>query len=316
MDGLTFREAAARGISKGLLSRRVRDGILVPITRGAYLRPDQIGSLEARASVISRLLPPHTVVARRTAAWLWGLDVLPPGVDAARWPVELVVPPDHTPPRRPGIEVRLSQLPPDEITEVSGVRVTSMERTAMDCGRWLPRLEAVAAVDQFLRWNVDPGRLGEMAARLAGERNARLLRRVLAAADRGAESPGESWSRVRIIDAGLPRPGTQIPVMGRHGNPLFVDLGYEDYRVGVEYDGEPYHSTPAARAHDEDRRRWLEARHGWVIIPITSVDVLVRPRPFLTALVTALLDRGWRPDDEQMIEIGTNLSRLSGPRAA
>jgi very-short-patch-repair endonuclease len=316
MDGLIFSEAPGQGISKDMLWRRVRDGLIAPVTRGAYLRPEQIGSLEARASVISRLLSPHMAVARRTAAWIWGLDVLPPGVNAARWPVELVVPPDRTRPRRPGVDVRQARLPPEETAEVSGVRVTSLRRTAVDCGRWLPRLEAVAAIDQFLRLNVDPGRLGEMAARLAGQRNARLLREALAAADRGAESPGESWSRVRIIDAGLPTPRTQIPVMGPRGAPLFIDLGYEDYRVGVEYDGEPYHSSHGARTHDEDRRRWLQHHHGWTIIPITSADVLFRPRPFLAALLTGLLDRGWKPEDEQMTEIATRLSRLDRRRAA
>ncbi|GAA3737035.1 hypothetical protein GCM10022205_23770 [Spinactinospora alkalitolerans] len=37
---------------------------------------------------------------------------------------------------------------------MEGVRATTLERTALDCGRLLPRLEALAALDQFVRIGV------------------------------------------------------------------------------------------------------------------------------------------------------------------
>jgi hypothetical protein len=54
---------------------------------------EEMRDLRARAAVLSRRLPVYAVVGRRTAAWLWGLDVLPPGASAANWPVEILVPP-------------------------------------------------------------------------------------------------------------------------------------------------------------------------------------------------------------------------------
>ena len=129
---------------------------------------------------------------------------------------------------------------------------------------------------------------------------------------RGAQSPGESWTRVIVIDAGFPRPATQIPVMGPNGVRVYVDLGYADLRVGLEYDGERHHSGAAARDHDERRRRWLRNEMRWEIIPV-SRDVLSRPVPYLEALLTAMLTRGWTPGDATMETITARLFRLSHP---
>ncbi|GAA2610928.1 type IV toxin-antitoxin system AbiEi family antitoxin [Actinomadura fulvescens] len=280
--------------------RRANGGLIAPAAT----------TLSARVEAMSPLLPPRTVIGRRTAAWIWGLDVLPPGAGQADWKIELLVPPgseiDH-----PGCESFEATLPPEHVTVESGVRVTTPERTALDCARWLPRREAVAALDQFLRDGVDLTSLAELAAP-AGYRRSKRLRAALDAADRGAESPGESWTRVIVIDAGFPRPRTQVPVMGPHGAWVYVDLGYEDLHVGLEYDGERHHSGTAARDHDQRRRRWLRDEMGWDVIPV-SRDFLGRPAPYLEALLTAMLARGWSPPDETMDTIATRLFRLRHP---
>jgi hypothetical protein len=272
--------------------------------------PEEMRDLGARAIVLSRRLPGYAVVGRRTAAWLWGLDVLPPGVSASSWPVEVLVPPGRSLPRRNGCRCYVAEYEGDDVALVGGARVTSRERTALDCARWLPRLQAVAALDQFLRAGVEPGVLASRAAVVAGKRNARQLRDVLALGDRGAVLPGESWTRTVIVDTGFPRPQTQVEVPGPLGTSLFVDLGYAHYRVGVEYDGERHHLAPRDRARDEARRRWLRKEVGWELIVVTKSDVLAAPYAFLAALMTALFERGWSPDDDELIEICTRLDRL------
>jgi hypothetical protein len=275
---------------------------------------EEMRDLRARAIVLSRRLPSYAVVGRRTAAWMWGLDVLPPGVSAAAWPVEVLVPPGRSPPRREGCRCYVADYADGDVALLGGTRVTSRERTALDCARWLPRLQAVAALDRFLRAGVDPGVLAARAAVLAGERNARQLREVLALGDRGAVLPGESWTRTVIVDTGFPRPRTQVPVPGPLGTSLFIDLGYADYRVGVEYDGERHHMAPRDRERDETRRRWLRDELGWELIVVTKSDVLATPYPFLAALMTALFERGWSPHDDELIEICTRLDRLKRRR--
>jgi len=87
--------------------KRTAADSIIPVGPGAYVVPVKGASLTARAAALSRLLPDDVVIARRTAAWIWGLDVLPPGVDEADWDVELITltPPAESPGRRPFAEV-------------------------------------------------------------------------------------------------------------------------------------------------------------------------------------------------------------------
>jgi len=264
--------------------------------------------LETRCRALRAVLPATAVVGRRTAAWLWGLDVFPPGETQRDRPVELLAEP---PP--PWVQDSLLGPPAGDVTEVFGVHVTSMERTALDCARWLPRLEAVAAADQFLRLGVRQGALARRAAALCGQRNARRLREIIELADPGAASPGESWTRTRIVDAGLPRPATQIAVPGPEGRALAVDLGDAELKVGVEYDGEVFHTGPDAKVHDAARRAWLR-RQGWHLTVVTKYDVLLDPRAFLSDHLNALRDRGWHPDDDRLCTIYATIARLDPRR--
>ncbi len=50
---------------------------------------------------------------------------------------------------------------------------------------------------------------------------------------------GESWLRLRIVDAGFPRPVVQIEVLDADGRCVYrLDLGWPDRRLAVEYDGQ------------------------------------------------------------------------------
>ncbi|TDD15823.1 hypothetical protein E1287_41915 [Actinomadura sp. KC06] len=282
---------------------------IVPIGAGVYFVPVKGASLAARAAALSDLLPQDAVVARRAAAWIWGLDVLPPGEDEADWNVELITPgSSENPLSRTTAET--VELPAGHVTEEFGVRMTTFARTALDCARWLPRYEAVAALDQFLRRGVETDELTSMARSLQGYCGNKRLREILRLSDRGAASPGESWTRVAVIESGLPRPKTQVPVRGENGQWLYVDLGYPELRVGVEYDGERHHSGRKARAHDARRRAWLTKEMGWEILPVTK-DFLYRPTAYLEALLTVLIQRGWQPDNSTMEHIAVRLARLN-----
>jgi hypothetical protein len=290
--------------------KRTAAGAIVPTGPGAYFVPVKGASLAARATALSGLLPEEVVIARRTAAWIWGLDVLPPGVNEADWDVELITPRTSETASGPSrVTADTVEVPAEHVVEESDVRVTTLARTALDCARWLPRYEAVAALDQFLRRGVEAEELTRMARSLAGYRGNKRLREIVRRGDRGAASPGESWIRVAVVDAGFPSPRTQVRVLGPRGQWYYIDLGYEQYRVGLEYDGALHHTGREARAHDAHRRRWLAKERGWDIIPITK-SFLVRPVPYLEALLTTLLQRGWKPDDATMERIAARLALL------
>src|SRR5690625_4915332 len=126
----------------------------------------------------------HGLVATgRTAAWIHGFDVLPPGAQERAWPLECA-----------------SDLYESEVTVVDGLPVTDRSRTLVDCAADLPRLEAVAAADRFLRAGVDSRSLAAVLGRLHGDR-LRQANATLLTADPRAESPMESWMRCLVSDA-------------------------------------------------------------------------------------------------------------------
>ena len=178
-----------------------------------------------------------------------------------------------------------------------GIPVTNRARTALDCGRLLPRLAAAAAVDAFLHAGlVTSEELDDQADRFVARRNVRQLRWVIDNAEPLAESAMESWTRVRLIDGGLPRPQAQLPVARPGGaTPYRLDMGYEEYHVGLEYDGAGHHSANDQIRHDRSRRKWLEDDRGWRILVAREADVMRGWRLLVSSTAEALIARGWIP---------------------
>ncbi|WP_425569396.1 DUF559 domain-containing protein [Nonomuraea salmonea] len=163
-----------------------------------------------------------------------------------------------------------------------------MERTALDCARWLPRTEAVAILDRFARRGVDLEALWHRPL------NSWRLRDTLSLADRGAASPRESWLRVILVDGGLPRPTTQIKVQLSEDRSAYLDLGWEEYKVAVEYDGREHHTSPADQQHDTDRREELR-RRGWRVIAVRRDVIPAQIADLLHQVANTLIEQGWQP---------------------
>jgi hypothetical protein len=118
-------------------------------------------------------------------------------------------------------------------------------------------------------------------------------RELLELADPRAESPQESRTRLRCIDAGFPCPEPQIEIFDPFG--LFVarlDMGWRELCKAVEFDGDADHSSLADQQHDLRRRRRAE-RQGWDIAVVTSEHVLGRSLAFEHG-VAELLGREFR----------------------
>ncbi len=100
-----------------------------------------------------------------------------------------------------------------------------------------------------------------LARRYPGARGLKSLRTALPLVDGGAASPRETALRLLLIDAGLPRPTTQIPVVEGRGRLVRVlDMGWEEFMVGAEYDGDQHRTDrPAVR---QGRSRQAQARQA------------------------------------------------------
>lgn len=75
-----------------------------------------------------------------------------------------------------------------------------------------------------------------------------------------------------MIQAGLPRPQTQIPVHDQWGKAIaYLDMGWEELKVAVEYDGD-HHRTDRSQYSYDVRRSEMLARRGWIVIRVTAED--------------------------------------------
>lgn len=192
-----------------------------------------------------------------------------------------------------GVIARDETVADDEVTRVAGLPVTTVARTAYDLGRHLPREQALARLDALMHatpFSVEDVLL--LAKRYPGARGLRRLRAALPLVEGGAESPKETWLRLLLlIDAGLPTPTTQIPVLDGYWPVAFVDMGWEKYKVAVEYDGDQHRSDRRRYVKDQRRLRKLE-QMGWIVIRVIAED---KPDDVVRRVRAALLARGWRP---------------------
>ncbi|MDZ4235961.1 MAG: hypothetical protein U1C73_19880 [Dietzia sp.] len=193
-----------------------------------------------------------------------------------------------------GILIHRDTLVDDEVCLVQSIDCTTAERTAYDIGRRIPGDEAIIRVDALLNATRCPvPDIVGIADRHPGARGIRSLRKVLELVDGGAESPQETRVRLLLIRDGLPRPSTQIPVRNAMGKVVRrVDMGWPEYGVGVEYDGEHHWTDPAAHAEDITRLEFLATR-GWVIIRVSARHLRDAPEDITRRARDALRERGW-----------------------
>lgn len=294
LDGPFLAADARRArISRRHLKALVNRGDVVQVLFGVYLPSTLIGSTAARAAAVGLVLPAGAAVCRQTAAWLHGVDARPPGAHLEPPQLECLVPRSSTPIRRPGIASFASSLPPDDVCLVDGVPTTTPLRTALDLARWTPRHMGLATLDAFAHAGlVDPCEIGQRVNSIIGQRYAARARELAELCEPATESAGESWLRLRLIDAGLPRPAVQVSLRSPNGKESFrLDTGFEAVRVAAEYDGEEYHCrTPDQARADESRRREILATFGWTVVGFTSANVLAA-RPAAEQVIAEMV--GW-----------------------
>ncbi|BCI54905.1 hypothetical protein NIIDNTM18_41830 [Mycolicibacterium litorale] len=155
------------------------------------------------------------------------------------------------------------------VREVGGLLVTAPHRTAFDLARHLPRDGAVTHLDALAQaTGVTAAEALSLAARYPRARGLRRARIALDLMDGGAESPKETWLRLLLIDAGLPRPRTQIRVADRFRE-AFIDMGYDEPKVGLDYEG-AHHSTDRGQyVHDIGRAELIEGER-WIDVKVVK----------------------------------------------
>jgi very-short-patch-repair endonuclease len=161
-------------------------------------------------------------------------------------------------------------LPPDEVTTIAGVPVTTPARTLLDFAGTVTAREVEQALATALRSQlVKREAVKAMLERHPKHRGAPVLRQLLD--DEGDPAFTRSDAEEKLLEitrtAGLPRPALNVSVLGHE-----VDFLWRSARVVAQVDGYAFHSS--ARSFALDRRRDAElTAAGYRVLRFTWADV-------------------------------------------
>jgi hypothetical protein len=260
-----FIGSEARG--SGAVTRHELRTRFVAVYPDVYVRKGTILNATTRARAAWLWSRRSAIVAGNSAAALYG----------AKWvsdqaPTQLLY--QHRRPP-PGIRTWLDRLADDETQLVAGMPTTTPVRTAFDLACRNPVGKSVAAIDALARaTRLDVAEVELIAERYKGHRNIRRARAALKLVDAGSQSPRETWLRLLLVEAGYPRPQTQIPVYGQYGELVAVlDMGWEEIKLGVEYEGDHHRTDRRQFNRDIARYETLTNDLDWIVVRVTAEDV-------------------------------------------
>jgi Protein of unknown function (DUF559)/AbiEi antitoxin C-terminal domain len=175
--------------------------------------------------------------------------------------------------KAPGVHVWEERIEPDEIAVIDQMRVTTPARTALDLARRYPQGIAIAAVDALVQaTDLKMVDVDLLVDRYRGRHGMKAARAALELVDGGAQSPKETWLRLLLVRAGFPRPRTQIVVRNERGwVEAYLDMGWDEVKVAVEYDGDQHRSSRYQYVKDIRRLEMLE-RCGWIVVRVIAED--------------------------------------------
>ena len=261
---VSITQCVAAGISKHAVARRVRSGAWTRVTRGVYDTnpvpvPERNHSgyhdhLRRRAAWIGLLAYPDGAATGGCALALHGVGGLPtelaPEVSRPAWMDAGV---------RPGTVLRRYGTFP--VVQQHGRDVAELVHALAQGLLTLPRDHAVAAMCDALRQDrIGPADLGRIRKLVRGRRGVVAVRPGLDLVLGRDASSAETFTRLSLIDSGVPPDGQQV--VFRSGGKFLarVDFAWllpDGRYVVVEIDGREFHSGDEMLADDSTRQNGL-----------------------------------------------------------
>ncbi|MCP3800846.1 hypothetical protein NLX83_16395 [Allokutzneria sp. A3M-2-11 16] len=279
-------------------SDAITDGVLTPdvlrtphfvrLFRDAYAVRGTPITHELRCRAAALVLPEAATLTGVSAATIYGVP-LATGDD----PVELAAPSEARAHRRPGMRVRNLRIPDEESVPWNGIRLATPLRTAYDLliGR-RSLVERVACTDAWLRSGlVDFEELRRIVVK-RHDHGVVVGRQAVELVDPRAESFPESELRV-LLNLNELYPVPQLKVCDSNGFIARVDLGFEEEKVAVEYDG-AWHGDANQLPRDRERMNRLQAA-GWHVVYVTAKWLRSSPRSVAAVVTQTLRERRQTP---------------------
>lgn len=272
-------------LRSGVSARTLHGPSVVRLFHGVYVASCIRVTVELMARAALLVAPERAVVARYTAARLWG-GVVPDS------PHVHVSHPRQDRLRMSGIDARVSACP--QVTTRRGVPLTTPAQTFVDLAADLDLVDLVVLGDSLVRRSVvSTSQLVEMARNYQG-RGARLARRAAALVRDRVDSPMETRVRLLMVLAGLPEPVVNLTFRSEHGEWRYrLDLAYPQWKVAVEYDGRQHAESTSQWASDVRRREWFDGE-GWRFVVVLSGDLYRTPSGTLGRVVDTVRQQGGR----------------------
>lgn len=233
-----------------------------------------------------------------TAALLWGMP-LPRAIedDTA---LHVCVPAGSVPPRVRGVVAHEDGAAAFAVAFLGGLAVASPADTWCQLATVLRPNDLVAVADYLLSERrtaagrqpplVRRSELAEAVSRRIGARGVKSLRWALRQARERVDSRMETLLRLLLVDAGLPEPEVNRPVVVDGGLTLHPDLLWRRWRIVLEYEGDEHRADRRRFMGDIDRRERFEAA-GWRVIRVVADDVFVHPDAFLARVRRVIRSR-------------------------
>jgi Protein of unknown function (DUF559)/Transcriptional regulator, AbiEi antitoxin len=300
---MSARQWQARGVSPALLRSLVRAGQLIRVRQGVYATKravDWAGADPVRAHVLKVLAAKATVGGKadavasyHSAALLHRLSLLtspPEGTVALTLPAAR----PWNRARPADVVFHASELPPEHVTRLFKLPVTTVARTAADLARTLPFLDAVVVADSALQQEktTKPELQQILKQCAAGWPGVRQARRVIDFADERAESPLESAARVVFAEADPPLdpPELQVTIHGEEFAAR-VDFLWRAGKVIAEADGLVKYNDRNDLLAERERDHQLRAA-GYTVVHFTWRELFQTPDVVLDRVRSALATAG------------------------
>jgi len=281
---VSFAELLACGLTSTGIHVRVRNGRLHPLHKSVYAVGHANPTLEGCYLAAVTACGADAVLSHFSAATL-------PNVIRwrDRYPDVLVL--GSTAPQHPRINGhRTSYLPPEHVTWVRGIPITTPERTLLDLAGMLSEEQLRRAIRQaqFLKLTT----VGSLAAMLRGpgpKRGRKAFARVIATGAAPTRSELEDAVLDLILRGGFAHPLVNAPLY-LSGRRIVPDFLWPEQRLVIEADG-AHHDDPFERVADRERQAILEA-HGFRVIRVIWAQAIARPGATLRRIGDAGAPRG------------------------
>jgi very-short-patch-repair endonuclease len=274
-DGvITLTQAREAGLSQDAVNRRLRSGHWRRCAPGVYFAEDHAFTDAARI---------------RAAVWGYGGRATATGLAAAWWHQLIKYPPDVvevTVPRacrlefRTGTRLRRRDLKAVDVVERGGLRVTTLELTAIEAA--VRRGGGPAVMDTALQRHTELPHLWRVHLQNKGRHGSPRARILLQAAGDRTQSHAE-----RLFIQLLTSHGITGWIANFVADGYSIDVAFPGSKVAVEIDGWAFHSDPDAFRKDRVRQNHLTLR-GWTILRFTWRDLTEQPDRVIAELLHAI----------------------------